>query len=158
MAQRNISPERKTIFYIGSAISIIGGLLFFSIFISGAMRFGDFSDFEARTRSYALRAVIGMAMFIGGAIMSNVGRAGLAGSGVVLDPEKSRQDLEPWSRMSGGVLKDTLDEAGLDLSKMGSDPGDDFADQLRKLHELYQDGILSEEEYLREKSELLDKN
>ena len=33
-----------------------------------------------------------------------------AGSGVVLDPEKARKDVEPWSRMGGGVVQDALSE------------------------------------------------
>ena len=35
--------------------------------------------------------------------------------GVVLDPEQAREELEPYSRMAGGIAKDALDEAGLDL-------------------------------------------
>jgi hypothetical protein len=42
-----------------------------------------------------------------------IGARGLAGSGVVLDPEKARGDLEPYTRMAGGMLKDALDETGL---------------------------------------------
>ena len=39
----------------------------------------------------------------------------MAGSGVVLDPEKARQELEPYSRMAGGMVKDALDEADVNL-------------------------------------------
>jgi hypothetical protein len=42
-------------------------------------------------------------MVIGGILM-NIGARGAAGSGLVLDPEKARQDLEPWSRMGGGIV------------------------------------------------------
>jgi hypothetical protein len=42
--------------------------------------------------------------------MMNVAARGLAGSGVVLDPEQARKDLEPWSRMSGGMVQDALSE------------------------------------------------
>ncbi len=53
-------------------------------------------------------------LFIGG-IVRSAGARGLAGSGVVLDPQKAREDLEPYSRMTGGMLKDALDEADLHL-------------------------------------------
>ena len=42
--------------------------------------------------------------------MRNIGAKGLAGSGVILDPEQAREDVEPWSRMGGGVLQDALSE------------------------------------------------
>lgn len=86
-----------------------------------------------------------------------IGRAGLAGSGVVLDPQRAREDLEPWSRMAGGMVKDTLDEAGISLG--GSTRNEpDFADRLRKLHALKEEGILTEEEYQRKKEEILERN
>jgi RNA polymerase subunit RPABC4/transcription elongation factor Spt4 len=42
--------------------------------------------------------------------LRSVGAKGWAGSGVVLDPETARKDVEPWSRMGGGVLQDALSE------------------------------------------------
>ncbi|MEM6692170.1 MAG: zinc ribbon domain-containing protein, partial [Planctomycetota bacterium] len=45
-----------------------------------------------------------------------VGARGLAGSGVLLDPEQAREDLEPYSRMAGGMVKDAMTEADIDLS------------------------------------------
>ncbi|MDZ4858079.1 MAG: SHOCT domain-containing protein [Candidatus Hydrogenedentes bacterium] len=157
MANRNVSEGRKAIYYIGGALSIIGVLTFFSVFISAASNFGDFSNFAERGRSQFMRAIIGMGAMAAGGVLMGIGRAGLAGSGVVLDPERGRKDLEPWSRMSGGMLKDTLDEAGINLGNVGTASKPDFADRLRKLHALHLDGILSQEEYEREKAELLDK-
>ena len=58
-------------------------------------------------------ALVGMGLMVAGQFMSRVGKAGLAGSGVILDPEQAREDLEPFSRQGGGMLKDALDEAGL---------------------------------------------
>ena len=49
---------------------------------------------------------------------------GLAGSGVVLDPEKAREDVEPWSRMAGGVVKDALDESGIQVGRPDGDEMD----------------------------------
>ncbi|MCC6153583.1 MAG: SHOCT domain-containing protein [Candidatus Hydrogenedentes bacterium] len=160
MPTRDVSEGRKVPFYIGAVITVIGFLTFGSVFLSGALNFGNFENFEAQGRSMGLRAIGGMALILLGGVLQGVGRQGLAGLGVILDPQQARKDVEPWSRMQGGVLKDTLDEAGLDLSKLGnSGTGvqSDFDEKLRKLHQLHQDGILSKEEYEREKAEVLDK-
>jgi rRNA maturation endonuclease Nob1 len=34
---------------------------------------------------------------------------------VILDPEKARHELEPYSRMAGGMVKDVLEEANVNL-------------------------------------------
>ena len=112
---RQISEERKTAYYLGMVLMVIGGILFLSVFITGAMNFGDFSNFESDARSSMFRAITGMALLIVGGLIRGVGARGLAGSGVVLDPEKARRDLEPYSRMTGGMVKDALDEADIDL-------------------------------------------
>ena len=112
---KQISPERKTAYYVGMAIMVLGGLLFFSVFVTGALNFGDFSNFEADARSNMFRAIGGMALLFLGAVITSVGARGLAGSGVVLDPEKARDDLEPYSRMAGGMVKDVLEEAEINL-------------------------------------------
>jgi hypothetical protein len=79
------------------------------------MHFGDFSNFESNAKSNMLRAFGGMALLIVGGIIRGIGARGLAGSGVVLDPEKAREELEPYSRMAGGMVKDALDEANVNL-------------------------------------------
>jgi hypothetical protein len=45
-----------------------------------------------------------------GSIIAGIGKAGLAGSGVVLDPQQQRRDLEPWQRAAGGMISDKLSE------------------------------------------------
>lgn len=158
MAERQVSPERQKVYYAGMMVSIFGALLFFSVFISAALHFGDFTDFESRGRSMALRAFSGMALIVVGAVLMGVGRSGLAGSGVLLDPERARRDIEPWSRATGGVISDVLDEAGITI---GADGGGNvggelsFDEKLRRLHKLYEDGILTEGEYQREKQDIL---
>ena len=158
MPNRNISPERKTIYYVGMALIILGFLSFGSVFVTGAMHFGDFSHFESRGRSEAMRGILGMGLMIAGGICMSIGSRGLAGSGVVLDPEKARKDVEPWSRMTGGVIKDALDETGINLNQIKSSTDMPFDEKLRRLHKLHEDGILTKEEYDREKQEILDKN
>jgi hypothetical protein len=116
---RHISAERKTAYYVGMGLQILGGLLFASTFVTFLMHFGDFTDFEARARSNGFRAFGGMALLITGGIIRGIGARGLAGSGMLLDPEKARAELEPYSRMAGGMAKDLLDEANI---KIGGEP------------------------------------
>ena len=112
---RQISDERKAAYYIGRGLMLLGFILFISVFVTGAMNFGNFDHFEARARSEGLRAIGGMVLMILGAFVSSIGARGAAGSGVILDPEQARQDLEPYTRMAGGMVKDALDEADIRL-------------------------------------------
>jgi hypothetical protein len=118
MATRQISPERKAIYYGGMAVAGLGLLLFLSTFVTFLLNFGNFNNFENRVMSEGLRAVGGMVLMVIGAGMINVGARGLAGSGVVLDPERARKDVEPWSRMAGGMADDVLSEVGV-VKKLG---------------------------------------
>lgn len=111
--QRDVSQERKVAYYVGAAFQIVGLLLFLSVFVTGAMQWGDVSNFDDTTRSMAFRAIGGMALAIVGGMIRGIGARGLAGSGVVLDPQRARRDLEPYSRMAGGMAKDALDEVGV---------------------------------------------
>jgi len=103
------------------------------------------------------RGIIGMGLMIVGTIVRNAGRFGLAGSGIKLDPEEARKDVEPWARMGGGVLKDALDEAGISPSgkTAGSEPLS-FDERLRRLQKLRQDGVVTEEEYEATKKKILE--
>jgi RNA polymerase subunit RPABC4/transcription elongation factor Spt4 len=42
--------------------------------------------------------------------LMTIGSRGWAGSGVILDPDQARDDVKPWSRMSGRVAQDMLSE------------------------------------------------
>jgi hypothetical protein len=153
MPQRNLSPERKGAYYFGMILTGIGALLFLSTFVSFISLFGDFSDFEGRAKSGMMRALTGFVCIIVGKLISRLGRSGVAGSGLKLDPQEARKDLEPWSRMSGGMLKDTLDEAGLDFSDKSQEMP--FDEQLRRLEALKRDGLISEDEYAAAKIRIL---
>lgn len=89
--------------------------MFASVFVTFALHFGDFSNFESNAKSSMFRAIGGMGLLVIGQMIRGIGARGLAGSGVVLDPDKAREDLEPYSRMAGGMAKDALDEANIDL-------------------------------------------
>jgi len=156
MAQRQIPPERQAIFYIGMGLAVLGFLLFISTFFSAAIHFGDFSNFEERSRSMATRAVLGMLMMIAGGVTAGIGRMGLAGSGVKLDPEEARRDVEPWSRMTGGVVKDVLDEAGISLSHGPSGEPLPLDERLRRLQKARQDGLINDQEFDSTKKKILE--
>jgi hypothetical protein len=156
MARRQISEERKTAYYAGMGLMAVGFLVFASVFVTGFLNFGNFNNFDAGVRSFGVRALLGMGMMIAGSFLVRIGTRGLAGSGLILDPERAREDVEPWARMAGGVIKDAAEETGLSPGKAEHRPeAIDFDEKLRKLHKLYQDGILTEEEYQQEKTEIL---
>jgi len=119
---KQISEGRQTAYYVGMAIMVVGGLMFFSTFIFFAMNFGDFSNFNENAKSSMFRAFGGMALLVVGGIVASIGRAGLAGSGVLLDPEQAKEDLEPYSRMVGGMAKDALDAADVHLGQPEAKP------------------------------------
>lgn len=154
MPQRDISIGRKILYYLGMMVTVIGMLLFFSTFVTFLLHFGDFTDFNSRVTSEGLRAFGGIFCIVIGQSLRLVGLSGVAGSGLKLNPQEARRDLEPWSRMSGGILKDALDEAGIDVS--GQSKEMPFDEQLRRLDTLRQDGLLSEEEYASARSKILE--
>lgn len=115
---KQIDPSRQTMYYLGKGLMVVGFLSFMSCFLSGIMAMAhppDFGHAGAYGASLGIRAFGGMFLMIVGGFVSQIGRAGLAGSGVVLDPEQAREDLEPFSRQAGGMVKDALDEADIHL-------------------------------------------
>lgn len=158
MKRKKISPERKATYYAGMTLLLVGGLLFLSVFVTAALNTGNFGNFEGRMRSSALRAVGGMVLILAGILMRTLGVRGLAGSGAILDPEKARKDVEPWARMAGGVIRDAVEETGLEIGKSSGGEDLPFDEKLRRLHKLHEEGLITEEEYRRERQEVLDSN
>jgi hypothetical protein len=115
---KQIPPERRALYYVGMALIGIGLLLFLSTFVTFLANFGNFDNFEGRAKSEGFRAFGGMVLMMIGGFMMNVGAKGWAGSGVVLDPERGRKDVEPWSRMGGGMVQDALSEVEV-VKKIG---------------------------------------
>ncbi len=113
--RNRISDSRKTMYYGGMAMSVVGLLTFLSLFLIFPNPHNGFGNFENSMQSFLLRGISGMALMIAGGALQQAGKRGLAGSGVVLDPEQARRDVEPWSRMAGGVVDDALGE--VDLAK-----------------------------------------
>jgi hypothetical protein len=77
----------------------------------GVPQCGSFEDqIHKFTINPPVRAFGGIfLLFIGGTLMT-LGRAGLRGSGVLLDPQGARADLEPFNRATGGMIQDALEE------------------------------------------------
>ena len=138
------------------AVGVIGFLCFISTFFTAASHFGDFTNFEQRARSESRRALVGMVMILAGAILTTIGQRGLAGSGLKLDPEAARRDVEPWARMTGGLVKDAIDEADLKLSGPAAADKLPFDERLRRLDRLRQDGLISESEFAATKKRILE--
>lgn len=57
---------------IGNGVALVGVLMFLSVFVSGALNFGNFDNFEARGQSMALRGVFGMLFMIGGGAIHGI--------------------------------------------------------------------------------------
>ena len=105
-----ISSGRKALFYGGMLVALAGLALFLSVFLAFAANFGNFDDFGGQMTSQMVRAIGGMGLIMVGSAMMRIGRRGAAGSGLLLDPEQAREDLEPWARMGGGIVNDALEE------------------------------------------------
>ena len=139
MPNTEISQNRKNAYYGGMVLTGLGFLLFISNFFVG---FGEMSGprapvgtpewndqfdkkFENHGRqgqSMMVRALGGMALIVAGGFLMRVGKVGLAGAGVVLDPQQARKDVEPWSRAVGGMVNDAASE--IDAVKNLQKPAD----------------------------------
>ena len=114
MTKKEISKERKILYYAGMMIIAIGLILFMSTFFTNPDRF---LMGEVSMGSIASKAVIGFIMVAVGGLMMKVAARGTAGSGLLLDPEKARDDLSPWSSMAGGMIDDALSETQIGTGK-----------------------------------------
>lgn len=136
MSGNHISPERKFVYYLGMAMTAVGFLVFISTFFDSGKGKSrrhpvpgepDFRE-QIEAMSEASRkdmdstlntAFLGMGLCVVGSILMGLGKHGAAGSGLLLDPGKAREDLKPWSKMKGGMVDDALSEVKVvqDLSE-----------------------------------------
>lgn len=108
--KRNVPGWRKFLYYLGNIIIVIGFIMFFSVFFSFFSIFKNSDDLGFGFFSSFQYSFIGFLLIFIGTILKNIGIRGLAGSGVILDPEKEREDLEPFSRSKGGMFADSYNE------------------------------------------------
>lgn len=110
-----IKTHRKVTYYIGLALMAIGFILFISVFFTAFSGFSDPFPFDV-TGSFSpgnffrpfIRAVVGFIMIAAGAIVTNIGRRGAAGSGLILDPDQAREDLKPFNEARGKMINDVI--------------------------------------------------
>ncbi len=115
MAKKEISEERKMLYYAGLGVMVVGFLFFLSGFL-GFMN-PEKMLMSGSMGSFIAGPFIGVIMIGVGGFMRSVAARGVAGSGLVLDPEKAREDLSPWSSMAGGMLNDALEETNIGSKK-----------------------------------------
>ena len=180
MDSGQIPDSRRALYYIGIALMVIGGAVFVKfgllnvISSSPAIETPSFSGSgfpsfspdgkpllqraQETMESSMQGALVGMGLAVIGAVLANIGRAGLAGSGVILDPRQAREDLEPWSRLQGGMVADALDEAKIDFSGPNAKYGEaelPLDERLHRLEQLRKDGLVSEIEYAEARKRIL---
>ncbi len=100
-----IPQERKILYYVGMGMMILGFILFFSVFFSTASLMNDPSS--GRMPSFG-NGITGFILIFIGAMIQKVGAKGAAGSGIILDPEKAREDLKPYNEAVGGIINDVI--------------------------------------------------
>lgn len=123
IARRELAPGRRQAYTIGLVLQGLGGLAFLIGFIgfasngmraaSGGPQLGGNPFGSASPTPWWFVALGGMVVLAIGGFIRHVAARGIAGSGLVLDPKRARDDLEPFARAGGGLVRDALDEAGL---------------------------------------------
>ena len=99
-----ISNERKALYYTGMIIGVIGFILFMSAFFLNVN-----PGFSMEPPSFFKRGVLGMICMIVGAVIASIGYSGAAGSGLLLDPDKQREDLKPFNESQGRMINDVIE-------------------------------------------------
>jgi len=118
VGRRQFSPLRKLVFY-GGYLFMAGGLVLCLAaaipVLSGSLSFTPGFLFSLFVRALAGMALVGLGLFL-----RRLGILGPAGSVLVLDAQRARADLEPWSRAAGGLLDAALSE--VDAKRLAGRP------------------------------------
>lgn len=101
-----ISKERKITYYVGIGMMILGLILFISVFFAFASFMNN--PFGGSGSPSVMNSVLGMVLIIAGSFVMNIGAKGAAGSGLLLDPDKAREDLKPFNEAKGGMINDVI--------------------------------------------------
>lgn len=115
----NISTERKTLHYIGLALIAFGFILFISSFFVP-----NTPSFSMEMPAFFKRGLIGMICMVVGSVFMTIGARGAAGAGIILNPEKAREDLKPFHAAEGEMINDVLEniEAIQSITKKFTEP------------------------------------
>jgi hypothetical protein len=111
-----ISTERKVTYYIGICLIVVGIILFLSVFVfffvdanSGMGSNVISAPTEMSFPKYFILAFVGIVLTIVGSMLMNAGSKGLAGSGILLDPDKAVEDLKPFNEAKGKMINDAVE-------------------------------------------------
>lgn len=104
----DISPGRKALYYTGLGLMALGLVLFLTGFLSAVSSFGDIERSLRGMPSLFSLPFIGVVLIIIGSLLRAAGAKGLAGSGILLDPDKAREDLHPYTHAAGGMVQDAV--------------------------------------------------
>jgi len=115
-----ITKQRKVTYYVGIGMMGLGFVLFVSVFFA----FASFMNapFIGSEGPSFTNSILGMVFMIVGSFVMNIGAKGAAGSGIVLDPEKAREDLKPFNEAKGEMINDVISNI-------------DIVDNIAKSHE-----------------------
>jgi hypothetical protein len=105
-----ISKERKATYYIGLVMMVIGLILFFSVFVSVAVSMANPTSFSIPPFQ---NGIFGFILTAAGGVVMSIGAKGAAGSGLLLDPEKAREDLKPFNEARGEMINDVISNIGV---------------------------------------------
>ncbi len=108
MKQEGLQPWRKGLYYLGMVLVVLGVILFLIGFLSAVFSFGEPMSLGGGLPTGFAMPFIGVVLAIIGGFLRHVGARGLAGSGMVLDPDKAREDLNPFTRAAGGMVQDAV--------------------------------------------------
>lgn len=100
-----IPQERKVLYYVGMGMMVLGFILFFSVFLSVGCMMNDPMAFRVPPFG---NGIIGFILIFIGNMLQRVGAKGAAGSGMILDPDKAREDLKPYNEAMGGMIHDVI--------------------------------------------------
>ncbi len=132
-----ISEGRQAAYILGNALTVIGVVFVICFFISAFMStrnpeplafpslssHPEFDHLSSGNRP-AFPPVVGpsrsgpsfgfilagVLCLIAGGVIRNTAAKGIAGSGIILDPEQAREDLKPWNSAQGGMVDDALQQ------------------------------------------------
>jgi len=110
-----ISNQRKVLYYIGIGTIIIGFIMFMSSFFVKMD-----TGFSMETPSFFKRGALVMICMIVGSVLPSIGRLWAAGSGFLLNPDKEREDLKPFSESKGRMINDVIEN--IDIVKNINQP------------------------------------
>lgn len=104
-----ITKGRKITYYVGMVMVVLGFILFISLFFSVASYINNPVDpFDGKSVPSFENSILGMILMIVGFFVMNIGAQGAAGSGLVLDPKKAREDLKPFNEAKGQMINDVI--------------------------------------------------